>query len=124
MRASYGTVSLNPPTIFRISSRAALAVKLFSVKLLSIITPEERKVEKLFAGQIGLVGIGMNMRNAIIGDTNYLKETTVRCGHPSIGVVVDFLDDDRFELLLGCLNGFLLANDRDKFLVLVVVGHQ
>lgn len=48
--------------------------KSYVVRSLSILTPEEKKVDKLIAGQIGL--IGMNMRKAdeaIIGDTYHLK---------------------------------------------------
>lgn len=52
--------------------------KTYVVRSLSILTPEERKVTNLVAGQIGL--IGMNMRKAeeaIIGDTYYLKGVPV-----------------------------------------------
>lgn len=52
--------------------------KTYVVRSLSIMTPEERKVDKLMAGQIGLVG--MNMRKAeeaIIGDTYHLKGAPV-----------------------------------------------
>lgn len=48
--------------------------KTYVVRSLSIITPEEKKVDRLIAGQIGLVG--MNMRKAeeaTIGDTYHLK---------------------------------------------------
>ncbi|CRK96439.1 CLUMA_CG009855, isoform A [Clunio marinus] len=48
--------------------------KIYIVKSLSLLTPEEKNVKKLIAGQIGL--IGMNMRNskeAVIGDTYHLK---------------------------------------------------
>jgi elongation factor 4 len=52
--------------------------KAYSVKSLSILTPDERRVDKLFAGQIGLVGMNMrNAKEAIIGDTYYLKGTSV-----------------------------------------------
>lgn len=53
--------------------------KSYVVRSLSIITPEEKKVDKLIAGQIGLVG--MNMRKAdeaIIGDTYHLKGVSVQ----------------------------------------------
>lgn len=52
--------------------------KTYVVRSLSIVTPEEKKVDKLIAGQIGLVG--MNMRKseeAIIGDTYHLKGVPV-----------------------------------------------
>jgi elongation factor 4 len=52
--------------------------KTYVVRSLSILTPEEKKVDKLIAGQIGLVG--MNMRKAeeaIIGDTYHLKGISV-----------------------------------------------
>lgn len=48
--------------------------KSYIVKSLSIITPEEKKVQKLVAGQIGLVGCNMrNSKEAVIGDTYHLK---------------------------------------------------
>lgn len=48
--------------------------KTFVVKSLSILTPEEKSVKTLIAGQIGLVGCNMrNSKEAIIGDTYYLK---------------------------------------------------
>lgn len=52
--------------------------KIYNVKSLSILTPEEKKVDKLVAGQIGLVGMNMrNAKEAIIGDTYHLKGKTV-----------------------------------------------
>ena len=52
--------------------------KSYIVKSLSIITPEEKKVERLIAGQIGLVGCNMrNSKEAIIGDTYYVKGVPV-----------------------------------------------
>lgn len=52
--------------------------KSYIVKSLSILTPEERKVEKLIAGQIGLVGCNMrNSKEAVIGDTYHLKGAPV-----------------------------------------------
>jgi translation factor GUF1, mitochondrial len=46
----------------------------YVVKSLSILTPEEKKVDKLISGQIGLVGCNMrNSKDAIIGDTYHLK---------------------------------------------------
>lgn len=52
--------------------------KTYTVKSLSIITPEEKKVTSLIAGQIGLVGCNMrNSKEAVIGDTYHLKGTTV-----------------------------------------------
>lgn len=46
----------------------------YVVKSLSILTPEEVKVDKLIAGQIGLIGCNMrNSKDAIIGDTYHLK---------------------------------------------------
>lgn len=53
--------------------------KSYVVRSLSILTPQERQVDKLIAGQIGLVG--MNMRKAdeaIIGDTYHLKGVSVQ----------------------------------------------
>jgi translation factor GUF1, mitochondrial len=48
--------------------------KSYIVKSLSILTPEERKVDRLIAGQIGLVGCNMrNSKEAIIGDTYHVK---------------------------------------------------
>lgn len=48
--------------------------KSYVVKSLSLITPEEVKVDRLVAGQIGLVGCNMrNSKEAIIGDTYYVK---------------------------------------------------
>lgn len=50
----------------------------YVVKSLSILTPDEMKVDKLIAGQIGLVGCNMrNSKDAIIGDTYHLKGTPV-----------------------------------------------
>ena len=52
--------------------------KTYVVKSLSLLTPEERKVDRLLAGQIGLVGCSMrNAKEAIIGDTYHLKGQTV-----------------------------------------------
>jgi len=52
--------------------------KNYVVKSLSILTPAERSVDHLTAGQIGLVGCAMrNSQEAIIGDTYHLKGTTV-----------------------------------------------
>lgn len=52
--------------------------KTYNVKSLSILTPEEKKVSRLVAGQIGLVGCNMrNSKEAIIGDTFYLKGSPV-----------------------------------------------
>lgn len=52
--------------------------KSYNVRSLSLLTPEERKVDKLIAGQIGLVGCNMrNSKEAIIGDTYYLKGVAV-----------------------------------------------
>jgi elongation factor 4 len=52
--------------------------KSYIVKSLSILTPEEKKVERLIAGQIGLVGCNMrNSKEATIGDTFHLKGVTV-----------------------------------------------
>lgn len=52
--------------------------KIYVVKSLSILTPEERKVNKLIAGQIGLVGCNMrSAKEAVIGDTYFLKGTKV-----------------------------------------------
>lgn len=52
--------------------------KSYIVKSLSILTPTEMKVDRLLAGQIGLVGCNMrNAKEALIGDTYHLKGTTV-----------------------------------------------
>lgn len=52
--------------------------KSYSVRSLSLLTPEERKVDRLIAGQIGLVGCNMrNSKEAVIGDTYYLKGVAV-----------------------------------------------
>jgi translation factor GUF1, mitochondrial len=52
--------------------------KIYTVKSLSILTPLEKKVDKLVAGQIGLVGMNMrNAKEALIGDTYHLKGMTV-----------------------------------------------
>lgn len=52
--------------------------KTYVVKSLSILTPEERKVERLVAGQIGLVGCNMrNAKEALIGDTYHAKGVKV-----------------------------------------------
>jgi translation factor GUF1, mitochondrial len=48
--------------------------KIYTVRSLSLLTPEEKKVERLIAGQIGLIGCNMrNSKEAIIGDTFHLK---------------------------------------------------
>lgn len=48
--------------------------KTYVVKSLSLLTPEEMKVDRLIAGQIGLVGCNMrNSKEAVIGDTYHLK---------------------------------------------------
>lgn len=48
--------------------------KTYTVKSLSILTPEEIKVDKLIAGQIGLVGMNMRAaKEAVIGDTYHIK---------------------------------------------------
>lgn len=52
--------------------------KIYSVKSLSILTPEEKRVDNLVAGQIGLVGMNMrNAKEAVIGDTYHLKGSKV-----------------------------------------------
>lgn len=52
--------------------------KSYNVRSLSLLTPEERKVDKLIAGQIGLVGCNMrNSKEALIGDTYHLKGVPV-----------------------------------------------
>lgn len=52
--------------------------KSYIVKSLSIITPVEKKVQRLVAGQIGLVGCNMrNSKEAIIGDTYHLSGAPV-----------------------------------------------
>lgn len=53
--------------------------KSYVVRSLSLITPDERRVEKLSAGQIGLVGCNMrNSQEAVIGDTYHLKNVPVK----------------------------------------------
>lgn len=50
----------------------------YVVRSISLLTPEERKVDRLVAGQIGLIGCNMrNSQEAIIGDTYYLKGSPV-----------------------------------------------
>lgn len=52
--------------------------KTYTVRSLSIMTPDEIKTDRLKAGQIGLIGCNMrNSKDAIIGDTYFLKNTTV-----------------------------------------------
>lgn len=52
--------------------------KNYVIRSLSILRPHEINVDKLNAGQIGLVGCNMkNSRDAVIGDTIYLKGSTV-----------------------------------------------
>jgi elongation factor 4 len=52
--------------------------KTYVVRSLSMLTPEERKVDKLSAGQIGLIGCNMrNSKEAVIGDTYFLKNFPV-----------------------------------------------
>lgn len=52
--------------------------KIYSVRSLSLLTPEEKKVPRLIAGQIGLVGCNMrNAKEAVIGDTYHLKGAPV-----------------------------------------------
>lgn len=48
--------------------------KTYEVRSLSVMRPQEYKVNKLQAGQIGLIGCNMrNSKESIIGDTFYLK---------------------------------------------------
>lgn len=52
--------------------------KSYIIRSLSILRPHELSVDKLNAGQIGLVACNMkNSRDATIGDTLFLKGTTV-----------------------------------------------
>lgn len=52
--------------------------KNYVIRSLSILRPHEFNVEKLNAGQIGLVGCNMkNSRDAVIGDTLFLKGSKV-----------------------------------------------
>ncbi|XP_031618610.1 translation factor waclaw, mitochondrial [Contarinia nasturtii] len=52
--------------------------KSYIIKQLSILRPHEHAVKKLNAGQVGLVGCAMkSSKDAVIGDTIFLKGTTV-----------------------------------------------
>ncbi|GAB0090735.1 Translation factor GUF1 homolog, mitochondrial [Sergentomyia squamirostris] len=52
--------------------------KVYEVKSLSLLTPVEVAVDKLSAGQVGLLGCNMRSgKEAVIGDTIHLKGTTV-----------------------------------------------
>lgn len=52
--------------------------KIYSIRALSILRPHEYEVDKLNAGQIGQVACNMkNSRDAIIGDTIFLRGTKV-----------------------------------------------
>ncbi len=55
-----------------------LTKKTYDVRSLSILKPEESSVDRLIAGQVGLIGCNMrNSKEAIIGDTIHLKNKNV-----------------------------------------------
>lgn len=55
-----------------------LTKKTYEIKSLSILNPEETSINRLVAGQVGLIGCSMrNSKEAIIGDTIHLKNKTV-----------------------------------------------
>lgn len=55
-----------------------LTKKTYEVRSLSILKPEESPIDRLVAGQVGLIGCNMrNSKEAIIGDTVHLKNKAV-----------------------------------------------
>ncbi|XP_026468285.1 translation factor GUF1 homolog, mitochondrial [Ctenocephalides felis] len=52
--------------------------KTYEVKTVSMLRPDEEKVEKLVGGQVGLIGCNMRTsKEALIGDTLHLKGKTI-----------------------------------------------
>lgn len=55
-----------------------LTKKTYEVRSLSVLKPEESSIDRLVAGQVGLIGCNMrNSKEAIIGDTIHLKNKSV-----------------------------------------------
>lgn len=55
-----------------------LTKKSYEIRTISILKPEESSIQKLVAGQVGLIGCNIrNSKEAIIGDTLHLKNQVV-----------------------------------------------